>query len=106
MSSYKSQNRCVNYVNVPLQFFEYEINACGSPYHYKMAEGMDPKTNKDQFSNGFKDVQESFYDLCSKLEKTQTGVHFVWLSYSVKCQTLRAIGHWDWSFTLSRSLQL
>ena len=33
----------------------------------------DPKSNKDQFSSGFKEVQESFYDLCSKLEKTQTG---------------------------------
>lgn len=32
---------------------------------------MNPKDNKDQFSNGFKDVQESFFDLCSKLESTQ-----------------------------------
>jgi len=40
-------------------------------------DGVDPQPNKDQFSNGFKDVQESFYDLCSKLEKTQTGIH-IW----------------------------
>ena len=35
---------------------------------------MDAKENKEQFALGFKDVQESFYDLCSKLEKTQTGI--------------------------------
>ena len=35
---------------------------------------IDAKENKEQFALGFKDVQESFYDLCSKLEKTQTGI--------------------------------
>ena len=37
-------------------------------------DGVDAQPNKDQFSNGFKEVQESFYDLCSKLDKTQTGL--------------------------------
>ena len=32
---------------------------------------MDPTENKDKFSTGFREVQESFYDLCGKLEKTQ-----------------------------------
>ena len=40
---------------------------------WSLESDMDAKENKEQFSLGFKDVQESFYDLCSKLEKTQTG---------------------------------
>lgn len=39
-----------------------------------MQSDMDAKENKEQFALGFKDVQESFYDLCSKLEKTQTAL--------------------------------
>lgn len=31
----------------------------------------DPSENKDKFSSGFRTVQESFYDLCGKLEKTK-----------------------------------
>jgi len=40
---------------------------------------MDPTENKDKFSTGFREVQESFYDLCGKLEKTQDCfLHFHW----------------------------
>ena len=31
--------------------------------------------NKDKFSSGFRTVQESFYDLCGKLEKTKHALH-------------------------------
>ena len=31
----------------------------------------DPSENKDKFSSDFRTVQESFYDLCGKLEKTK-----------------------------------
>ena len=36
---------------------------------------MDPSENKDKFSSGFRTVQESFYDLCGKLEKTKHALH-------------------------------
>merc|ERR1712113_980633 len=58
----------VSAFRVLFQPFCHRHRFCGSKFSRKMT---DPAENKTKFSVGFREVQESFYDLVGKLEKTQ-----------------------------------